>query len=66
MMMWERQGNMVMMTTERKDPEGWVLLKIPQGDGGGAKIRSQVNWLKHVGARRGTAGWLCQKPESTG
>ena len=32
----------------------------------GAKIRSQVKWLKHVGARRGTAGWLCRKPESTG
>ena len=38
-------------------------MKIPQGDGGGAKIRSQVNWLKHVGARRGTAGWLCRKRE---
>ena len=34
--------------------------------GGGAKIRSQVKWLKHVGARRGTAGWLCRKPESKG
>ena len=25
-----------------------------------------MKWLKHVGARRGTAGWLCRKPESTG
>ena len=33
--------------------------------GGGAKILNQVKWLKHVGARRGTAGWLCREPEST-
>ena len=29
-----------------------------------SKIRSQV-WLKGVGARLGTAGWLCRKPECT-
>ena len=34
--------------------------------GRGSKIRSQVERLKHVGARRGTADCLCQKPARTG
>ena len=25
-----------------------------------------MKWLTHVGARRGTAGWLCRTPERTG
>ena len=46
------------------------FIEIPRGDidgvgeenrerhpGGGAKIRSQVKWLRHVGARRGTVFW---------
>ena len=32
---------------------------------GGSKIRSQVKRLKHLGARRGTAGCLCRKPVRT-
>ena len=33
--------------------------------GGGSKIRSQVERLKHLGARRGTADCFCQKPART-
>ena len=46
---------------KQKDKREWRVIS-----GGGSKIRSQVERLKHLGARRGTADCFCQKPARTG